>query len=282
MQNFKDEFAGFGPHTVIDMLPMTAADAEAVVAAVGDITPRIVGISSQDVYATYGVLIGTEDGPVNLEPVAESAPLRSELFPYRDRVDADERLYEYDKIPIERIYLSQLGLYGTVLRLPCVYGPNDYQHRMGPYLRRMQDGRSAIFLSEGQAAWRWTRGYVEDIAQGIVVAATSRRSLGRIYNLGEATAYTEREWVEAIGRTVGWQGEIRVLPVEEMPPHLRSNENYAQPLIADTGRIRDELGFDEIVDPEEGLRRTVEWELAHPDERLTDQDFDYAAEDAVL
>ena len=282
LESFRDEFAAVEPLTVIDMFPMNGADAEAVVAAVGDITPRIVGISSLDVYATYGALIGMEDAPPNRDPLPESAPLRKQLYPHRGRVVEGDDLYDYDKIPVERVYLSQLGLYGTVLRLPVVYGPGDNQHRMWPYLRRMRDNRPAILLSKEQAAWRWTRGYVEDIAHGIALAATSRRSLGRIYNLGEAIARTEREWVESIGRIVGWEGEVRVVPSDAMPLHLQSDADFTLDLITDSSRIRNDLGFEELVDPDEALRRTVEWELANPNDRLTDQDFDYAAEDAAL
>ena len=59
---------------------------------------------------------------------------------------------------------DQADLPATVLRLPAVYGPGDTQHRLRAYLRQMDDGRPSIPLPDGQADWRWTRGYVENVA----------------------------------------------------------------------------------------------------------------------
>jgi len=46
-------------------------------------------------------------------------------------------------------------------------------------------------------------------------------------------------------------------------------------------RIRQELGYREVVSREEGLRRAIAWERAHRPEGR-DKLFDYAAEDALL
>lgn len=282
LEDYREAFVAAAPNIVIDMIPLDADDAEAVVNTFDGIAPWIIGISSQDVYAAYGVLTRQQDGPVHEGPLKESAPLRQELYPYRNRFPEGHRLHNYDKIPAERVYLSQIGMYGTVLRLPAVYGPGDYQHRMWPYLRRMLDGRPAILISRSMAQWRWTRGYVENIADAIALAVTRRKSWGRVYNLGEPQALTEKEWIEAIGQAVGWHGEVTVLDDEAMPGHLRSEENLAQSLIADTDRIRTELAYEESVGLDEAVRRTVEWEQAHPNENLDDKAFDYAAEDAAL
>jgi hypothetical protein len=64
---------------------------------------------------------------------------------------------------VEQVLLAVADLPVTVLRLPAVYGPGDAQHRLRPYLQRMLDGRPGILLHEGQAAWRWTRGYVRNL-----------------------------------------------------------------------------------------------------------------------
>lgn len=280
--DYRDAFQKAAPHVVIDMIPLNEEDAESVFDVFEGIVEWVVGISSQDVYEAYGVMNGIQAGPLHEGPLTEAAPLRSELYPYRDRYPENHRMHDYDKIPAERVFLSQIGMYGTVLRLPCVYGPGDYQHRMWPYLRRMLDGRPAILLSKQMAEWRWTRGYVENIADAIALAMTRRKSWGRVYNLGEPDAMTEREWVEAIGRAVGWDGEVVVLDEQDMPRHLKAESNFAQSLIADTSRIRAELNYEEIIGTDDAIRRTVEWERTHPNEGLGEEAFDYAAEDAAL
>ena len=47
-------------------------------------------------------------------------------------------------------------------------------------------------------------------------------------------------------------------------------------------RIRDELGYREVVSYEEGLRRTVHWQRTHPPAVLDPAAWNYAAEDEVL
>ena len=104
---------------------------------------RVVVLSSMDVYRAYDRFRGVEPGEPELRPLTEDAPLRERLFPYRSQAkDENDLLFHYEKILVERAVLGQADLAGTVLRLPCVYGPGDDQHRTFEYLKRMDDGRS--------------------------------------------------------------------------------------------------------------------------------------------
>ncbi len=49
-----------------------------------------------------------------------------------------------------------------------------------------------------------------------------------------------------------------------------------------TSRLREQFGFVEPVARDEGLRRTVEWERAHPPSEFQPEQFDYSAEDVAL
>jgi nucleoside-diphosphate-sugar epimerase len=258
-------FSQFMPEVVLDMIPVSEADALDTVRAFQGLAGRLVGISSQDVYRAYGVLIGIEDGPVEPVPLSEESPLRGTLFPYRTQVDREHRLYDYDKIKVEDVYMGNPDLPGTILRLPMVYGPGDYQHRLFPYLKRMDDGRPAIILEARMADWRWTKGYVENIARAIVLAVIEERAVGEIYNLGEADPLPEIDWVKAIG-----QG------------HLKSPINTKQQLVTDTGKIRADLGYVDVIPREEALARTIAWERQNPPAEIDQKQFDYAAEDALL
>jgi nucleoside-diphosphate-sugar epimerase len=168
-----------------------------------------------------------------------------------------------------------------VLRLPAVHGPGDPLHRLSGLLKRMDDGRPAILLEERQARWRWSRGYVEDVAHAIALAVMDERAAGRVYNVGWSDAPAEAEWVRRVGAAAGWRGEVVALPREKLPAHLVP-ETEAYDLVTDTGRIRRELGYAEVVPVDEALRRTVEWERAHPPVEVDPAKFDYAAEDRAL
>ena len=274
------EFRRFGPEVVVDMIAFTEADALGLVETFRGLARRTVVISSADVYRAYGRFLGLEPGPIEPTPLTEEAPLRTALFPYRQQAQGpDDFFHDYDKIPVERVVLGEPDLPGTVLRLPMVHGPGDPYRRLSPYLKRMDDGRPAIVLDEGMARWKCPRGYVEDVAAAIALAVVDERAAGRVYNVAEPVAFTEAEWVRRIGEVVGWRGEVVTVPGGRIPLPYR----IEQALDTDSGRIRRELGFVEVVTPGEALERTVAWERANPPERPSGLGLlDYDAEDALL
>jgi nucleoside-diphosphate-sugar epimerase len=287
LPEFAAEFRALGPQVVLDMVPLSEQDAQVFVTTFKGMVRRVVAISSQDVYRAYGKILGIEPGFVEPVPLAEDAPLRQRLYPYRGERprgedDPRRRLDDYDKILVERTVMGDPDLPGTILRLPMVYGPRDGQHRLFEYLKRMDDKRPAIVLDEGLARWRWTRGYVENVAYAIALAVADERASGRTYNVGESEALSTAEWVRAIGQAAGWQGSVVAGPAGRLPAHLQAGVNTDQQLVVDTSRIRRELGYTELVAHDESLRRTIAWERSHPPAQIDAGQFDYAAEDAIL
>ena len=180
-----DQLQRFAPQVVLDMTATTERDARDIMSTFKSVAQRVIAVSSQDVYLAYGRLIGTEPGALEPVPLTEDSPLRRKLYPYRDKAKPGDRQYDYEKILVERLFMGDPESPGTILRFPMLYGPGDRQHRLFRYLRRMDDNRPAILLEQGMAGWRWTKGYVENIAAAIVLAVTDRNATGRIYNLGE-------------------------------------------------------------------------------------------------
>lgn len=221
---FRNEFAHLAPEVVLDMISYTEQNALTFMDVFKGIARRAVVVSSGDVYRAYGRVIRTEPGSPDPVPLTEDAPLREKPYPYRGTTlrsqdDAQSWMDDYDKIPVERITLNTPELPGTILRLPMVYGPRDTMHRLFGYLKRMDDNRPTILLEEGMAHWRWTRGYVENVATAIALAVTDERARGRIYNVGEETALSTSEWIQNIGKAAKWQGEIVIVPDNQLPSH---------------------------------------------------------------
>jgi nucleoside-diphosphate-sugar epimerase len=241
-----------------------------------------------DVYRAVGVLHGSEPGELEPLPLSEESPLRTKLQTYPpERVRMLQKVFgwlddEYDKIPVEQEILPDRELPGTVLRLPMIYGPGDPLHRLFPLLKRMDDGRKKILFADDAAAWRGSRGYVENVAQALALAATDDRAAGKIYNVAEEQAFSELEWAKSVAAQTGWHGELIVLPRHQVPKHLIQPGNTAQHWVASSQRIRSELGYREIVSQEEAMRRTIAWERSHPPTEVSAEQFDYAAEDAAL
>jgi nucleoside-diphosphate-sugar epimerase len=256
----RPQLASLCPDVVLDLICYTERHAQEVVDASRDIAGRIVASSSSDVYRNYDGLRGKATAGPDPIPLSEDAPVRESLYPYRGYDLPFEWADEYEKLSVERVILEQPTLPGTILRLPAVYGPGDKQHRILPYLRLMEAGERTIPIAREQAPWRWTRGYVQNVAAAVALAVTDDRARNRIYNVGEKAALTEREWIEAIGEAAGWSGRVEEVEPDRVPAHLRQPFDFRYELATDTSRIRAELSYVERVTLGEGLKRTVEWE----------------------
>jgi nucleoside-diphosphate-sugar epimerase len=253
----RDALARLAPDVVVDAIAFTEADAAGLVAAFRGIARRTVVLSSQDVYAPYGRLLGHEAGASDRRPSKEDSPLRASRFPYRAKATGpQDTAYAYEKILVEAVAASDPALPATILRLPCVYGSGDRHDRVGRVLARLTAG-GPFLVDRAKAHWRWTRGFVGNVAEAIALAATEPRAAGRVYNVGEEPAPTESEWVQGIARAAGLAVDVREVTREALPPEIAESYDFAHDLIADSGRIREELGYREIMDLDAGLRASV-------------------------
>lgn len=282
-----EAFRRFAPDIVLHVVLFGEQDAHEAVKSFKGIAHRIVVISSQDVYRAFGRVNRHEGGAPDPLPITEDSPLRESRYPYRadpPRASDDPRRWMdlYDKIPAEQIIMSEPELPGTILRLPAVYGPGDVQHRHFPWLKRMQDQRPVILLDETEARWRWTYGYIDNVATAIALAVTNERASGRIYNVGEETTLSLEERVRQVGQLAGWRGRIVLAPKGSLPEALKWGINVEQDVVVDSARIRKELGYREVVAMDEAMKRTVAWESENPPDEIDAKAFDYAAEDAFL
>ena len=279
----QDVFETFAPDVVLDVIPYTEAQARQAVDVFGGLADRLVALSSSDVYRNYDGWRGESAHSPDGIPLDEDAPLREHLYPYRGYDGLDfEYADDYDKIRVEHVVREAPGLPATVLRLPKIYGPRDDQHWFASHLKRMADGRPFILLGETQANWRWTHGYVENVAAAIARAVIDSRASGRVYNVGERETPTEANRIRELGDALGWEGQVITLPEKDLPDHLQAPFDWSYKLVTDTSRIREELGFEDPVDWNDALRRTAEWERAHLSEVVPQKQLDYEAEEKAV
>jgi nucleoside-diphosphate-sugar epimerase len=272
---------------VVDFILSSGRQAIQLMDTFRGIAGRVVGLSSMDVYRAMGVFHGFESGGLQELPLTEDSDLRTSHNVYSpEALQKAREAYpwigdEYDKIPVEQAVLGDRRLPGTVLRLPMIYGPGDPLHRFHAVLKRIDDGRKRIIFADDVAAMRMPRGYVEDVAAAVALAAASPQSSGRIYNVCESESFGELDWARKIATSVGWNGKFVVLPHDRTPPHLHWPGNTAQHLVASSERIRKELGYHELLPREEAMRQTIAWERANPPAQPVAQ-FNYEAEEEAL
>jgi len=285
----RDAIAEFAPETVVDMRAMTEAQARATADAVRGIAKRLIVVSSMDVYRAYGRLHGTEPGPPLEPPFDEDSALREKLYVYRGhwplKTPPPAWNDDYDKIVVERVAMRDSKLAGSVVRFPMVHGERDGQRRFYSLWKRMDDRRQFILLSEKSAAFRSSRTHVDNAAHAVALVATDDRAAGRIYNAGEPEALPWSEWARLVAQQTSWGGQLVIRPSDELPTHLRDSrpDVWDHHLVAETSRIRRELGYREVVSREEGLRRALAWYAAEPpQDPKAAGNLDYEAEDAAL
>jgi len=230
---FPHEVLEPAPDLAVHMIPMGEDDTRAAVDTFRGRTGRLVCLSSSDVYRAYGRFTGIEPGPVEEGLLTEDSPLRSVLYPYRAQAKTTSELaYYYEKILMERVALGAADFPATVLRLPKVYGPGN------------NADLATVYQARQFPQWRWTHGYVENVAHAIALAALHPSAAGRIYNVGEE--HTPTVWKR-----------LQLLPPSGVDLGMAPAFNYAQDIAYDTTRIRRELGFIEPVAYEEGIRRSL-------------------------
>lgn len=288
LQDHQPEFRRRKFDVVVDFVLSSDRQAVQLMDTFRGIAGRVVALSSMDVYRAWGVFYGFESGGLQELPLTEESDLRTSrnVYPAERLKQLRDTIYpwmdeEYDKIPVEQAVLSDARLPGTVLRLPMIYGPGDPVQRFLAVLKRIDDGRRQIIFADDVAAMRTPRGYVEDVAAAIVLAATLPQAAGRTYNVCEIESFSELDWAKKIAAAANWNGEFVTLPHDRTPKHLLWPGNTAQHLVATSDRIRKELGYREFIPRDEAICRTIDWDRANPPAQPLAQ-FDYAAEDEVL
>jgi nucleoside-diphosphate-sugar epimerase len=247
------------PDAAVDCLAMSRADATAALAALPQ-GIRLVVLSSQDVYRAFAALRSGQ--------VVDPVPL-DETSPVRDDPEAD-------KLHVEDEYLARRA---TVLRLPMVYGEDDYQRREEWVLRRVRAGRREIPIGEG--TFLWSRVHVADAAAAVRRALESDVMVagGHIYNVAERHTPTVELWGRQILAAAGTSDiELVHVPDAVVPSDLRITRGVRQHLLVASARLRADLGWSD-GDPEQALEQSVKWHLANPP---AEADPDFSADDRAL
>lgn len=288
LTDYRGQLQEFSPEVVIDLILSSGDQARQLMETLRHVAPRVVAVSSMDVYRAWGVLRETEPGGLEPLPLTENAPLRTMRTVYPPETLKMLRGVftwvndQYDKIAVEEAIMDDRMIPGSIVRLPMVYGPGDPLHRFFPLLKRIADGRTSILFPDDLAAWRCPRGFVENIAHAIALAATSNQAAGRVYNVCDEPTLEELEWQKKIANQLHWQGKFVVLPRERTPEHLLQEGNTAQHVVVSSQRIRTELHYTETVAMDEAILRTAAWEQQNPPGTANPKLFDYDAEDAAL
>jgi len=197
-------------------------------ACVGRPIERLVYASSSSVYGD------------NVEmPMREDA-LPQPVSPYGVSKLAAEQLCH--------LYFANYGVPTVSLRYFTVYGPRQ-RPDMGfnKFLKATLLGKPITVFGDGQQTRDFT--FVEDAVKATIAAAT-RGTPGRVYNIGGGSRVTVNDVLEIISRVTGRK------PIVSVEQDQKGDMRHTY---ADTERARTELGFAPSVTLEQGLAAEHAW-----------------------
>lgn len=158
-------------------------------------------------------------------------------------------------------YRQQYGFNAIYLLPVNLYGPGDNfdprsSHVIPALIKKCVDAldrgdRQMVAWGTGSASREFL--YVEDAARAIVMA-TEQYNQPEPVNLGSGMEITIRNLLELIAELTGFQGEIIWDTTKPDGQPRRS---------LDTSRAKQAFGFQAQTDFREGLRKTIDWYLAH-------------------
>jgi len=186
--------------------------------------------------------------------------------------------YGRSKLAAEKIVLDLKDrLPVTIIRPPNVLGPR--QKELTDAIRLI---RHRIRPLIGTADTRTSVSSVADVVRALILAAENPRSVGRIYFVTDGRSYTWREITNGVAEALGI-GHI-YLPIPyavqyaaaagaEAVARLRSKKPSITRIeveaarkycwVYDDTRIREELGFEPVMDMKAAVRSAVAWDREH-------------------
>lgn len=241
-------------------------------------TPRFIAVGGGPY--RYSVL-GFKDPDVPMLPLPETAPIvddeKLNRFTYLMRLSEQRVLEAHGR-----------GDYNaTILRYPYIYGPGAPGPLEWCIIRRILDGRKHIIVPDNGLKLAG-KAYAENAARAVLLAVDKpKESAGQVYNVRDDRLQCLRDWIMLICKAMNYQMEFVNLPFEMARPSRPYGGN-AHHHVSDITKIKTELGYQDVVPPEEAIQRTVRWYLGHrpepggeAEQELRDP-FDYAIEDAVI
>lgn len=236
-------------------------------------TGRLVGITGQPVYLNS--MPPTPEARITL-PIPEHAPRQYDAAGYHGKVAAgeDQLFKQHGNGDFEVV----------IVRYSGVFGPRAPVSHEWAVVRRIIDERAFMILPHDGMAY-FQRGYIDNMAHLVCLAATRPEAAGEAFNAGDERVMSARRVAEVIVDELGAPMELIGIPAQFCRGLYPLAEKSTQ--ILDMSKARNLLGYRDIVDVEEATRKTARHLHDHPpleaDLRPAGHGhFDYAAEDALM
>jgi len=150
------------------------------------------------------------------------------------------------------------GMFYRIHKFPVVtvrpfltYGPFQTSSSLIPYCIRQALKSLPINVTKGEQTREFN--YISDMVEGILLAATTKKAIGEIINLGTGKEYKVKNVIKLILTLTGSHSRVNIgalayKPGEAMRFYCRSD------------KVKKLLGWKPKVTLEQGLKKTIEWQ----------------------
>jgi UDP-glucose 4-epimerase len=165
--------------------------------------------------------------------------------------------YAVSKLAEEHLafaYHSEFGLPVTVVRPFNVYGPGQVgEGALRTFVLQAIDNKTITIHGDGSQIRAWC--YIDDMVRSVLIALDRDEAVGHSFNIGNARAVsTMASLAETVVRVTGSSSTIEFVHRDAVDVELR---------VPRVDLARELLGFEAIVDLDEGIARTAAWHRAN-------------------
>lgn len=159
------------------------------------------------------------------------------------------------------LYHRVYGLNTVVLRLTNTYGPrmrvrDARQTFLGIWLKELIEGRPIDVFGTGEQVRDFN--YVDDVVDALVIAASSPRAFGNIYNLGGPERIKLKDLAQLLVDLADDDGMYRIIPFPQDRLAIDIGDYYS-----DYSKATSELGWQPRISLREGLQRSLAYFREH-------------------
>jgi nucleoside-diphosphate-sugar epimerase len=184
-----------------------------------------------------------------------------------------DNIYGLTKLEGEKVVLSfQERLPVVIIRIAETYGPGDRR-----LLKLFKGIRRRIFFIIGSGRNVHQPIYIDDLIEGLLLAATAEKAIGQVFVLAGKEPLTTAAMVEAVAKQVGTRIPPFHLPLSvflvaaalmekvcrpmgvQPPLHRRRLDFFTKDFLFSQERSHNILGFTPRVSFEQGVAETAKW-----------------------
>jgi len=184
----------------------------------------------------------------------------SETTPYDPRSP-----YSASKAGSDHLVMAYHHTYGLPITLTnCSnnYGPYQFPEKLIPLMiLNMQEGKPLPVYGDGKNIRDWL--YVEDHNRAVWLVMRQGR-VGEKYNIGGENEWENITLLQTLINLVSEETGMSVEKLRGLITFVKDRPGHDRRYAIDCTKLKTELGWEQSVSFEEGLRKTVRWYLANP------------------